>query len=94
MNNCANSNFGYNPPVTSSKGVAGVDSPNEAVMNRTACKSYGGFFTSDAPITAARTREPHGSPVPHRSINLVRAVTPFDSGLTVLQNRTEANHHD
>jgi hypothetical protein len=46
-------------------------------MNRLTCESEGGFFTSDAPITEARTGEPQGSPVPHRYANPVSGFHPL-----------------
>jgi phage regulator Rha-like protein len=69
----------------------GFDSLNGAVMSRLACESDGGFFTSGASSTAARTGKPQGLPVLHRSVNPVSGCHPFDSGMAVTKPLLE--HH-
>ena len=55
----------------------GLGGSNGAVNNRNTLHGDRGFFTSDAPITAARTGEPKGSPVLHRSANPVSGCHPL-----------------
>ena len=69
----------------------GLGSLNGAVMNRLACESDGGFFTSDASYTEARTGEPQGSPVLHRSANPVSGFHPLGRGSEVTKPLLE--HH-
>lgn len=82
----------YDAGVTFSKGVTGVGSPNEAVISRSTCNSeHAAFFAPGfRPVLAARSREPQGSPVPHRSSNLDSGCHPVGSGSAVSQTANEA----
>jgi len=93
--------FGYTSPVSQRKGLTGGDSPNGAVTSRNTCTSDCGVFSSEPNASArpyraradslvARTGEPQGSPVLHRSVNPVRAASHLTVGSAALQSETGA----
>lgn len=93
--------FGYTTPVSHRKRLTGFDSLNGAVTSRTLATSDCGVFTSEpktsarpytarADSLAARTGEPQGSPVLHRSVNPVRAASHLTVGSAALHSETGA----
>lgn len=93
--------FGYTAPVSQRKRLTGDDSPNGAVTSRNTCTSDCGVFSSEPNASArpyraradslvARTGEPQGSPVLHRSVNPVRAASHLTVGSAALQSETGA----